>query len=288
MATRLEKLKALRKRMLAFVGAGMLLCAPAMGTLPAFGQVLYTDGPLPSFEVATIRPMPNGPSAPTPHGGSTIRLSFTPKMMMMYAYNLPDFSEGRILNSAGWTEDTYEVQGKISDSDYAAMQKMTPAEKNQQIQLMMQALLRDRMKLKVHLEKREETVYALEVAKGGMKLAPAQEGMPQRFGITHQGQNYQLTMTGGTLFGLAELLGRQPEIGGRSIVDKTGVTGSYDVALHWTRTGSAAVPDDASTQDENAPSFFTAIQEQLGLRLAPTKGQVDYVIVDHIEKPSEN
>jgi uncharacterized protein (TIGR03435 family) len=88
---------------------------------------------------------------------------------------------------------------------------------------------------------------------------------------------------------LAELLGRQPEIGGRSVVDKTGITGSYDVTLRWTRTGSAAaVPDDASTQDENAPSFFTAIQEQLGLRLATTKGQVDFVIVDHIEKPSAN
>ena len=61
------------------------------------------------------------------------------------------------------------------------------------------------------------------------------------------------------------------------------------MALHWTRTGSAAaVTDDASTQDENGPSFFTAIQEQLGLRLATTKGQVDYVVVDHIEKPSAN
>jgi uncharacterized protein (TIGR03435 family) len=70
-------------------------------------------------------------------------------------------------------------------------------------------------------------------------------------------------------------------------VNKTGITGSYDVTLRWTRTGSAAAaPDDASTQDGNAPSFFTAIQEQLGLRLVTTKGQVDYVVVDHIEKPS--
>ena len=260
-----------------------------MGTPVAYGQVLYTSGPLPSFEVATIRPLPNGPSTPTPHGGDVVRLSFTPKMMIMYAYNLPDFSEGRILNGAGWTEDTYEVEGKIGDSDYAAMQKMTPAEKNQQIQLTVQSLLRDRMKLKVHLEKREETVYALEVAKGGAKLAPAKEGLSKGFGVAHQGQVYQLTDNGGNLYGLAELLGRQPEIGGRSVVDKTGITGIYDVALRWTRTGSAvAVTGDASTEDENAPSFFTAIQEQLGLRLVPTKDQVDYVIVDHIEKPSAN
>jgi bla regulator protein blaR1 len=291
MTSRLEKLNAFRELMLMLSGLGTLLCPLALGTLhtlPAYGQVLYTSGPLPSFEVATIKPAPNG-SPPTPQGGSTVHLHFTPKMMIMYAYNLPDFSEGRILNSAGWTEDSYEVEGKISDSDYAAMQKMTPAEKNQQIQLMLQSLLKDRMKLKVHLEKREETLYALEVAKGGVKLAPAQEGISKGFGVTHQGQNYQLTMKGGSLYGLAELLGRQPEIGGRSVVDKTGITGTYDVALHWTRTGSmAAETDDASTQDENGPSFFTAIQEQLGLRLTTTKGQVDYVIVDHIEKPSPN
>jgi uncharacterized protein (TIGR03435 family) len=263
------------------------------GTLdlpPAYGQVLYTSGPLPSFEVATIRPMPDGPPPnQLPPGTTTVRLHFTPKMMIMYAYNLPDFSEGRILNNAGWTEDTYEVQGKISDSDYAAMQKMTPEEKNQQIQLMVQSLLRDRMKLKVHLEKREETVYALEVAKGGAKLVPAKEGSPKGFGVTHQGQVYQFTGNGGNLDGLALQLGRQPEIGGRSVVNKTGITGSYDVALRWTRTGSAAAAtDDGSIEDENAPSFFTAIQEQLGLRLATMKGQVDYVIVDHIEKPSAN
>ena len=71
--------------------------------------------------------------------------------MIMYAYNLPDFSRGTNLESEVGQE-YYEVEGKISDSDYAAMQKMTPKEKNQQIQLMMQSLLRERLKLKVHLE----------------------------------------------------------------------------------------------------------------------------------------
>ena len=275
---------------LSLVPALTLFALGVTHILPVSGQMLYTNAPLPSFEVATIRPMPDVPPPnQSPRGATTVRLHFTPKMMIMFAYNLPDFSEGRILNSAGWTEETYEVQGKISDSDYAAMQKMTPAEKNQQIQLMVQSLLKDRMKLRVHLEKREETVYALEVAKGGVKLAPAKEDMPKRFGVTHQGQNYQLTDNGGDLDGLAGLLGRQPEIGGRSVVNKTGVTGTYCVTLQWTRTGSAAAAtDDPSTQDENAPSFFTAIQEQLGLRLVPAKSQVDYVIVDHIEKPSSN
>ena len=293
MTNRLETLGVTRKMMLMLFGMGTFLCPVVFGmvhTLPLYGQVLYTNGPLPSFEVATIKPMPSGPPpTPAPPGGSTVHLFFTPKMLVMYAYNLPDFSEEKILKGAAWMDDIYEVQGKISDSDYAAMQKMPSAERQEQIQLMLQSFLKDRMKLKVHMEKRQEAVYALEVAKTGAKLSPAQEGMPKRFGVTDRGQTYELKANGVDLDLLAQLLGRQPEIGGRSVVNKTGLTGSYYVALRWTRTTSeTAVTDGAPTPGEIAPSYFTAIQEQLGLRLVATKGQVDYVIVDQIEKPSPN
>jgi bla regulator protein blaR1 len=291
MTSRLEKLGTLQKLMFMLFGLGTFLSPLALGMLhafPAYGQVLYTSNPLPSFEVATIKPLPNGPPATPPaQGGSTVHLFFTPKMMVMYAYNLPDFSEGQILKGAGWMNDNYEVQGKISDSDYADMQKMPSAQRQEQIQLMLQSLLMDRLKLKVHLEKRQETVYALEVAKTGVKLAPTQDGAPKRFGVTNNGQTYELKANGVDLDVLAQLLGREPEIGGRSVVNKTGLTGSYFVAMHWTRTGSeAAVTDDGSTPNENAPSYFTAIQEQLGLKLVATKAPVEVLVIDHIEQPT--
>jgi bla regulator protein BlaR1 len=236
-----------------------------------------------------VKLMPNGPpAAPPQQGGSTVHLYFTTKMLIGYAYNLPDFSEDQITKAAGWTNDTYDVQGKISDEDFATMQKMSPAERQEQIQFRLQSLLKDRFSLQVHLEKREQRIFALEVAKGGSKVSAATHQVPDRFGVTHNGLTYELKATGTDMDELAQLLGRQPEVAGRSIVNRTGLSGAYDVTLRWTRTG-AATPDAASpASDENAPSYFTAIQEQLGLRLSPTKGQVDSIAVDHIEKPSTN
>ena len=159
--------------------------------LPVQGQVLYRNGPLPSFEVATVKLMPNGPpSTPAPQGGSTVHLFFTPKMLVMYAFNLPSFSEGQVEKSPAWMDQTYEVQGKIGDSEYEAIQKMGPSEKQEQIQLMLQALLKERFNLKVHQEKREQKTYALVIDKSGPKLPVAKHEVPDlRFGITHNGLN---------------------------------------------------------------------------------------------------
>jgi bla regulator protein blaR1 len=169
------------------------------------------------------------------------------------------------------------------------MQKMSQVERDEQIQLMLQSLLRDRFKLKVHLEKRQELVYALEAGKTGVNLSPVQGGLPKRFDVTNHGQTYELRANGVDLDVLARLLGREPEIGGRSVVNKTGLTGNYYVAMRWTRAEPAAGgTEGAPTPVAIAPSYFTAIQEQLGLRLVPTKDLVDYIVVDHVEKPSPN
>jgi uncharacterized protein (TIGR03435 family) len=96
----------------------------------------------------------------------------------------------------------------------------------------------------------------------------------------------ELDATGTTADRLAALLGRQPEVGGRTVVNKTGLPGDYDVTLRWTPPAQGV--DAAATPDSDAPSYFTAIEEQLGLKLSPTKGPVDFIVIDHIDKPSEN
>jgi uncharacterized protein (TIGR03435 family) len=68
---------------------------------------------------------------------------------------------------------------------------------------------------------------------------------------------------------------------GRIVIDKTGLTGNYDLTLKWT-------PEQQRTADDSGPSVFTALEEQLGLKLVPAKGPVDTIVVDHIERPSEN
>ncbi len=115
--------------------------------------------------------------------------------------------------------------------------------------------------------------YDLVLAKGGSKLQPTRaNGKSVGIGRNHfNGQGLTLTL-------IAEQLS---EIAGRIVVDKTGLTGRYDLKLQWT-------PDNAPETDNSAPSLFTAIQEQLGLKLESSKEPVPVLVIDHIERPSEN
>ena len=163
---------------------------------------------------------------------------------------------------------------------------------------MMQAILEDRFKLKIHRETRQGPVYELALAKGPLKLKPVQDGscIPPRIGhplpSLSPGQRLCRNMAapgrgvdveGGTLQGFADLLGMVLD---RPVVDKTGISGLFQMRLAFS-------PDDLAsprptTADPGAPGIFQAIQEQLGLRLVPAKGPVDVLVIDHIERPSAN
>lgn len=154
---------------------------------------------------------------------------------------------------------------------------------------MFQQLLADRFKLTVHWETRELPVYALVVAKNGPKLHASKE--PDGASGTSAG-NGQFTAGGVTLAEMAGALTQElsQELG-RVVVDRTGISGRYDVSLKWTPdngealsggTGGAASPPDSGL------SIFTAIQEQLGLKLESTKGPVQVLVIDRVELPSEN
>jgi uncharacterized protein (TIGR03435 family) len=145
---------------------------------------------------------------------------------------------------------------------------------------MVQALLADRFKLVMHAETRELPLYALVVAKGGAKLGPAKEtGTTVNHGRGHievQGAN--------SIALLAEELSQEV---GRDVIDRSGIQGRYDLKLIF-------APDDrtpdlaSSSSTDSGPSIFTALQEQLGLKLEPQKGPVEVLVVDHVEMPSEN
>ena len=267
-------------KVLRIAGVVGLVVAPMMS-----GQVLRASGPLPSFEVVTIRPLQDG-VAPGAVGtrADVMRLVMTAKMLIMYAYNMPSFSEARILGPGWMDTNQFVVQAKIEGSMYAALQKMTPAQQEEQKQLMMQAVLAERLKLTVHFEKREMPVYALVVAKGGSKLTA--DDASGGFSVLPKGQGFEMKAKGITSDDLAALLGRQPEVGGRVVFNQTGLAGGYDLTMRWRREQAGA--ETAVSTDGDEPYYFTAIQEQLGLRLMPTKGLVDYVVIDHIEMPSEN
>ncbi len=137
---------------------------------------------------------------------------------------------------------------------------------------MLQAILIDRFKLKIHHETREQPIYTLEIAKGGPKLTPVDKPGGMGWG------RGQLQMHGASTDRLAFVLS---DILGRVVVDKTGLTGKYDALLTWT-------PDEMQATADAGPTLLTAIQEQLGLKLQSAKGPVDTIVADQVEKPSEN
>jgi len=277
--------------------------------IPTHAQILHAGGPLPSFEVATIKPWkpraaPSPQPVAPPAGDGTAELKpklpakiapgngggqatdrvhsiLSARLLIAFAYNVPfGFERIRVVGGPDWMgSDDYEIQAKIEDSLFAAMQKMTPAQQREQVDLMEQSLLADRFKLKVHFETREMPAYALVVAKGGAKLTPAKDGEVSR-----------LSMAGNEMTAMATTLDQwihSPFLNGREVVDQTGLKGTYDFTLTWgsERLSAAGAGQEGGT---DAPSLFTAVQEQLGLRLVPTKAPVEVIVIDHIEKPSEN
>jgi uncharacterized protein (TIGR03435 family) len=272
------------------------LAASSMAEAQVRGQILHATGPLPSFEVATIKPSQPGTTGTRAFGPKGtdrfLAMNVTVKDLINFAYTIDD--DRQVVGLSGWmTSKQYDVDAKVGDTEVAAMSKLplsyTP------YRFMQQALLADRFKLKVHFETRSLPIYALVVAKGGSKLKasemdPANPAKTMKPAFLQAGSG-KAAGAGTTIGMLAEVLERQNEAGnppggrGRIVVDKTNLTGLYDWTLHWTPWQDLS---SAEVSDSKGPSLFTALQEQLGLKLEPTKGEVEVVVIDHIDLPSEN
>jgi uncharacterized protein (TIGR03435 family) len=142
---------------------------------------------------------------------------------------------------------------------------------------MVRFLLADRFKLKLHRETKEMNVYFLVVARKGTSLK--QIGESDQGTSMHDG-NGRLDATMIDMPALASYLGGEL---GLSVLDKTGLSGVYNIQLEWSPDGNASTPASVSS-----PSIFTAVQEQLGLKLEPGRGPVEMLVVDHAEKASAN
>jgi len=249
----------------------------------------------PVFEVATIKPSdPNKAwGGLNIAGDKFVTDHHTLKQLIEWAYNLN--SDQLISGGPGWVQTAkFDIEAK-EDADTASMLQKLPFEQRlATIQSMVQALLADRFKVRVHHETKDLPVYALVVAKSGSKLKPSPDAPATPGGAAKPGQNWSGTMGGhgqlegrqSDINGLAMWLVRQPEIGERMVIDKTGLTGKYDFMLKWTPDAGMGATGEAG--DSSEPSLFTALQEGLGLKLEATKGPVDTIVIDSVEMPSEN
>jgi bla regulator protein BlaR1 len=283
-----------------FFIACRVLAFASLSATAIHAQLLHSDGPLPTFEVATVRPYnltPAPPPPPPPPGDGAIagsrpslpakiahgrggaqttdrvQMVVTAQQLIASAFNLPLGFEGRIEGGPGWVRDEsnrYEIRAKIDDATFAAMQKLPRDRQRDQVQLMEQSLLANRFHHKVHFDTRNFPAYALVVAKGGPKLTSAKPGEITRLAMQDN------TMTA-TAIKLDQWI-LAPFLGGRTILNQTGLTDLYDITLTWSERPELG----------NAPDLSTAIQQQLGLRLVPTKAPVEVVVIDHIERPSDN
>jgi uncharacterized protein (TIGR03435 family) len=231
----------------------------------AFGQ----EAARPAFEVASIKPSASGGT----QGGvrsDPERLTATNatiRQLLLFAYDLPDY---QILGPRAIETERYDVTAKAS----------VPVDTGQ-LRLMLQTLLTDRLRLKFHRETKTVPVYWLMAAKNGPKVRKLEEG--DQSPALRPGINAMYLKATAPQF--AERLSRYLQ---RPVLDKTGLEGRFFIQLEWALDavprGGAPVPE---TSDSGA-SLFTAVQEQLGLKLEPQRSEIEFLVVDSVQKPFED
>lgn len=235
-----------------------------------------------SFEVASIKPNGSGDNRIMIRvlpGGRFTATGVTAKQLISQAYNLREF---QISGGPGWIySDRFDINAKAE----GLPERMAP----DQLRPLLRSLLEERFSLKTHTENKDMPIYALMVGKSGPKLK-ANEGSEAPMIRLGRGQ---IDSKKTSMSMLAQHLAMQL---GRKVVDKTDLPGEYDILLEWTPepgqgsgpfTGPPS-PDALPAADSLGPTLFTALQEQLGLRLESQKGPVEVLVIDGVEKPSEN
>jgi uncharacterized protein (TIGR03435 family) len=248
-----------------------LAATPALGQIPQQPAVAppATSAPAPAFEVASVRVGDPHP-APLPPGASPIS-PFPTNRFFAHNVNL------RLIIAVAFGTDERYVEGPewLESSNYSIDAKVAGEQQlsYDQIKPLLQNLLAQRFGLKVHRESKLSAGFELVIAKGGPKLQPAKpDGKPWGQILPNRIDDWNTSIGG-----LASMLSRPA---GQPVVDKTGLTGTYDFKLSY-----------ASANDPNSslPDFFTALQEQLGLKLVPQKVLVDILVIDHVDKtPTDN
>jgi uncharacterized protein (TIGR03435 family) len=235
------------------------------------GVVCAQSGVPLRFEVASVKPSTDQSSGSSGgksgHGRLTLT-NATLKRCIMGAYGL---GPNLIAGGPDWLDsDRFEIVAKSEQSDG-----------DEVLMKMLQTLLAERFKLAVHRETRTIRAYVLEVAKNGPKLDKAKDDNA----ITRNGRGL-IDAKAISMIRFAEVLSRQMDL---PVVNQTGLEGAFDLKLEWDSESEKKVKLPADIPSvESGPSLFTAIQQQLGLRLSTLKTPVEVLVIDHAEKPSEN
>ncbi len=248
----------------------------------------------PSFDVVSIKLCKEHMPLPGIHlfnGRFNATTSALGLLLWAYGSENRPLSLSQVTGAEGWAaSDLYDVDAKVDDALIGGGWKnLSFEQKWARVMLMVQTMLADRFELQLRHVTRERPVYELEVAKNGPKFKEDDTQLDKN-GITGRG-GWKFEAASTKISTLASLLAGMPELGGRVVLDKTGLTGHYSFTFKWKPELPANMmgpPADAAPSESSGPSLFTALQEQLGLKLVPTKVPVDILVIDHIERPTEN
>jgi uncharacterized protein (TIGR03435 family) len=277
----------------AAVVALMLVALPMRAQLPTMsdvdhGGVAPAAGPLPQWDVAVVKPHSAEDGSMswrmTSDGLSLAGLPL--EQMICSAWDLKPY---QVSGSSGWMKSaTFDLTAKVSGEDVGDYKKLSVAQRRE----MLQKLLIERFQLKVHMETKTLPIYDLVVDKSGSKLkistaieAPSAEeakANPDKYKKGFMGMSPGMFQ--GTGVPVRSLASQLANALGRPVHDETGLTGVYDITLHYRAEEGA----EGSGDSADAPSVFSAVQEQLGLKLVPDKGPVEALVVDAAQKPEAN
>jgi uncharacterized protein (TIGR03435 family) len=261
-------------------GSGAI--ATALILLLAAYAFAQTATPTAKFEAASIK-LNTGDDPSVYFGTVPGRLSVVKNPITNLIGNA--YANHNLIGGPEWIRsDRYDVEATASGS---------PSEK--QMMQMLQVLLAERFNLKVHIEQREQPIYNLVVAKGGLKLHKRTDQNCERADMTRpdappsnpcgnnitmkKGDHIEWTVTNSDMQHMVRAL----SVAGHPVIDKTGVTGTFDLDIEFAGTR----PDSEASTNPNVPSIFAAL-DQLGLKLEPAKGPVDFLVIDHIDRPTPN
>jgi uncharacterized protein (TIGR03435 family) len=241
----------------------------AMAAMPAASQ---TPAQKPSFEAASIKPSkaaPGSPSGIRSVPGRVIGSNVTLKRCIRGAYDVP---ETLIFGAPKWVDDErYDIEantaGPASDAE---------------LMIMLQSLLAERFHLVFHREQRQMSGYALVVTKGGLKAERSAEGTKATTNANFSAGSIDAQAS--TITNLAQKLSDALHV---SVADSTKVEGAFNFKLSWNPKDVTA-PASKSVVESSAPSIFTALEEQLGLKLESSKRPVEALVIDSVQRPSEN
>ncbi len=275
------------------VGALLFIALPIQAQLPTMSDVglgaeTRAAGPLPEWDVASVKSHSAEDHmmswSMTADGLSLVNLSL--EQMICNAWDLKPY---QLSGLSGWMKSSrFDLIAKVDGDDVTVYSKLSVTQRR----AMLQKLLNERFQLEVHTETKMSVVYDLVADKGGSKLKPsAAVDAPSLEEMKANPDKYKkglMTMGSGMYEGIGvpvrSLASQLGNVLGKPVMDTTGLTGIYDIKLRFRPEETTADSGD----NADAPSVFSAVQEQLGLKLLPGKGLVQMLVVDGAQKPEPN